>query len=340
MPAQLTAKTAPLALLELIQGSVVTQSIYVAAKLGIADALGDESLTAPEIARRVDANPEGIYRLLRLLSSYSIFTEQTDGRFTSTPMAGALRSDSPSSLRGMALLMGDPTHWEDWSGLASTVQTGEASMPKLRGMGAFEYLAANPEFAAVFFQGMGNLSDLETDPVAEAYDFSRFGTIVDVGGGLGALLAAILKRASDSRGVLFTDVPAISGAAAILKEAGVADRCTIEGGSIFEPVPEGGDAYLLKHIVHDWPEAKAVEILKNIRHSISDDGTLFLMEFVLPEGNVKHVGKLVDLWLMLLVNGKERTPAQYAELLSSAGFRLSQVVPTASSVSIIEARPA
>ncbi|HEY7486212.1 MAG TPA: methyltransferase [Streptosporangiaceae bacterium] len=330
---------APLALVEMILGSMITQGIYVAAELGIADAIGDESLTAEEIARRVGADPEATYRLLRMLASYSIFAEGDDGRFELTPMAEALREDAPISMRGIARLMGHPTHWEDWAHLVDSIRTGEPSLPKLRGMGAFEYLAANPEYGAIFNAGMGNLSALETDPVAAAYDFSGCGTIVDVGGGGGALLAAILQRVGDARGILFDERAVASGAEATLKEAGVAERCSIEGGGLFDPVPPGGDAYLLKHIVHDWPEPKALEILRNVREGIAPDGRLLLMEFVIPDGKTQHIGKLVDLWLLLLVGGRDRTRAQYSELLSKAGFRLDRVVQTAAPVSIIEARP-
>lgn len=330
---------APIALLELTQGSMITQAIYVAAELGVADALSDGPLPAEEIARIVKANPEAVYRLLRLLSSYSIFAEQSDGRFKLTPMADALRSDTPNSMRGMAVLMGHPTHWEDWSHLVNSVRTGEPSLPKLRGMGAFEYLESNPEYGAVFNQGMTNLSDLETDPILAAYDFSRFNTIVDVGGGRGALLAGILQRATNSRGILFDARAVSSGAEALLEEAGVVERCTIEGGGLFDPVTPRGDAYILKHIVHDWPESKALEILKNVRDAISAEGRLLLIEFVPTQGNAQHPGKLVDLWLMLLVGGKERTSTQYSELLASAGFQLDRVVQTASPASIVEARP-
>jgi len=291
-----------------------------------------------EIARRVDANPDGVHRLLRLLSSYSIFVE-VDGRFALTEMADALRADVPNSLRGIALLMGDPRHWEEWSLLTESVRTGDASTPKLRGMSIFEYFDVDTEYRAAFFGGMGNLSALETQPVAAAYDFSGFDTIVDVGGGGGALLAAVLQRAGTSHGIVFDDPSATAGAAATLAEAGVADRCAIEAGSYFESVPAGGDAYLLKHIVHDWPESTALEILKNVRAAIRPTGSLFLMEFVLPDGDDPHIGKLVDLWLMLLVGGRERTSAQYSQLLEAAGFRLHQVVRTESPVSIIEARP-
>jgi hypothetical protein len=329
----------PVALLELTQGSMMTQAIYVAAELGIADVLRDGPLTVDEIAGAVDANPDAVHRLLRLLASYSIFAEQNDGRFKLTPMADALRSDAPVSMRGIALLMGHPTHWEDWSHLVSAVRTGEPVVPKLRGMGAFEFLETNPEYGAVFYQGMTNLSDLETDPIVAAYDFGQYETIVDVGGGRGVLLARILQRATTSQGILFDARAVPSGAEALLAQAGVADRCTIVSGGLFDAVSPGGDAYVLKHIVHDWPEERALEILRNVRDAIASNGRLLLIEFVPAEGNGQHPGKLVDLWLMLLVGGKERTQAQYAELLGKAGFALERVVPTAAPVSIVEARP-
>jgi SAM-dependent methyltransferase len=330
---------APIALLELSMGSMLTQAIYVAAELRVAEALRDGPRSPAEIAQMVDAHPEALHRLLRLLASYKIFAERKDGRFALTPMADALRADSPNSMRGIAVLMGHPIHWEDWSYLVDSVRTGDPSLPKLRGMGAYEYLAANPDYGAVFFGGMGNLSSLETVPILAAYDFSRYGTIVDVGGGGGALLAAILQRARKSRGVLFDSRAVASGAEAVLAEAGVADRCTIEDGDLLDPVTPGGDAYILKHIVHDWPEAKVQEILRNVRKAIGPDGRLLLMEFVTPQDGREHPAKLVDLWLMLLVGGKERTATQYTELLASTGFELTRVVPTVSALAIVEARP-
>ncbi len=170
-------------LLDLIQGSVITQAIFAAASLGIADVLTDGPLPAREIAKRVDADAEATYRLLRMLSGYAVFAERADGRFELTPMAEALRDDAPDSMRGIARLMGHPLLWEDWGHLLSSVRTGEANMPKLRGMGSFDFLMSHPDYAMSFFAGMGSLSRPETEPVVAAYDFSRFGTIVDVGGG-------------------------------------------------------------------------------------------------------------------------------------------------------------
>ncbi len=329
---------APFALLDLVQGAMVTQAVCAAAQLGIADTLGGGPLPAEEIAMQVGADPDATYRLLRLLASRSVFAERDDGRFELTPMAEALRSGDPMSMRRIALLMAHPIHWEDWGHFLESVQTGQPILPKYRGMSAWEYFGANPDYAGVFFAGMGNLSDLETEPVAAAGDYARFSKIVDVGGGNGALLSAILARATGAKGVLFAPSSA-EAAQQVLEQAGTADRCTIETGSFLETVPSGGDVYILKHIVHDWPDARALDILANVRKAISPKGTLQIVEFVLPEGNAPHPGKLVDMWLMLLVGGKERTGAQYSQLLARAGFRLTRIVPTESAISIVEAQP-
>jgi len=241
-------------------------------------------------------------------------------------------------MRRIALLMGHPIHWEDWSHFLESVRTGEPSLPRTRGMSAWEYFGTNPEYAGVFFAGMGNLSELETEPVSAALDYSRFGRIVDVGGGSGALLAAILQRTPGSSGVVFAPT-SVDDAQKVLAGAGVADRCTIEEGNFLESAPAGGDAYILKHIVHDWPPEQVVHILKNVRAAIGPRGRLLLMENVLPEGNEPHPGKLVDLWLMLLVGGKERTADEYQDVLQQAGFRITSITPTAAGLAVVEAEP-
>jgi hypothetical protein len=329
-----------LALLELIQGAMVSQAIHVAAELGVAEVVRDGAVAIDEIAQRVGADSDSLYRLLRLLASYSIFEEVDGRRFVSTPMGDALRADAPDSMRGLAGLMGHEIFREDWSHLIHSVRTGEPVPPTLRGMGAFEFLGSNPAYAGVFFQGMANLSALETEPIVAAYDFSRYGTIVDVAGAGGALLARILQSSPLSRGILFDDRAVHMGAEHILAQAGIADRCTIESGNFFGPVsPAGADAYILKHVVHDWPEEQALHILRNVRQAAGENSRLLLMEYVPGEDNAPHAGKLVDLMLLLLAGGRERTAAQYADLLSRAGFELERVVPTASPVSIVEARP-
>lgn len=331
----------PFALLELAMGSMVTQALHVVARLRVAEALVDGPLGVEQIAERTGADADALGRVLRLLASHGVFAGRPDGTYELTPMADALRADHPMTMRDIAVLMGHPTHWDDWSRLLDSVVTGEPSLPKHRGMGAFEYLEQNPEYGEVFIRGMGNMSDTETDPVVAAYDFSGFGTVVDFCGGRGGLLSGILRQAPGARGILSDPRVEGNGAAEFLAGQGVADRCTTHAGGLFDPVVEGGDAYVLKHIVHDWPEEQALQILRNIRSAIRPDGRLLLVEMVIPEdGDGPHSGKLVDLWLMLLVGGRERTASQYADLLQRAGFRLERVVETASAVSIVEAIPA
>jgi hypothetical protein len=329
----------PIALLELSMAAMITQAIHVAARFGFADLLTEGSLPAAEIAERAGTDPDSTHRLLRLLASYSIFAQEKDGRFRLTPMASALRRDVPGSMREIALLVGDPVEREHWSHLVSAVRTGDPVIPTLRGMGGYEFLAANPDFAEVFEGGMGNLSKLETDPIIAAYDFSRYHTVVDVFGGGGALLAAILGQAERSRGVLVDARAEKLGAEKVFQEAGVAERATVDLTALFDPPPAGGDAYLMKHILHEWPEATALDLLRNVRSVIGETGRLLVLEFIVPEGNGQHPAKLVDLWLMVLMGGKERTAAEYADLLQRAGFRLDRVVGTASALSIIEAVP-
>lgn len=328
----------PFALLELSMGVILTKAIYAAAELRIAEEVYEGPIPPAEIARRVGADAESVGRLMRLLASHQIFESRADGTYALTPMADALRADHPMSMRDIAVLTGHPTHWEDWGQFLETVRTGEPGVPRQRGMGMFEYLARNREYGEVFIRGMGNMSETETLPVVAAYDFSRFGTVVDFCGGHGGLLAGILQQTPELRGILSDPRVEENGAAAFLAEQGVADRCSTHVGDLFDPVVEGGDAYVLKHIVHDWPEEQALQILRNIRAAMKPDGRLLLVEMVLPEeGDAPHPGRLVDMWLMLLVGGKERTPSQYADLVSRAGFKLERVVETASSVSIVEA---
>ncbi|MEW1686089.1 methyltransferase [Streptomyces sp. NPDC093594] len=329
---------APFSLLEMVQGAMLSQALYAAAELRVAEALREGPLPADRLAERVGAHPETLQRLMRLLVSQGVFTERKDHSFALSPMGAALAEDAPMSMRGIALLMGHPVHWEDWSHFVEAVRTGEPSLPKLRGMSAFEFLAAKPEYGEVFMKGMGAMSATETEPVLAAYDFSRFATVVDFCAGRGELLAGILKRSPRVRGILADPRAAESGAAEYLAAQRVADRCEVVTADLFGPVPGGGDAYVLKHVVHDWPEEQALEILRNVRAAMGPRGRLLLMEMVVPDKpNASHASKLVDLWLMLLVGGKERTAAQYGQLLAKAGFRLERVVPTAGAVSVVEA---
>jgi hypothetical protein len=254
-------------------------------------------------------------------------------------MAKALRTDSPSSQRAFARFLGHPAHREHWSHLVEAVRSGEMSLPAVRGTDFWGYLESDPGFADAFNDALTGLSEMTNEPVLAAYDFSGFGTIVDVGGGHGKFLAAMLRSAPKARGILF-DLPSVTeGAPALLAYEGVADRCTIETGSFFDAVPAGGDAYVMRAIIHDWEESKAQQILRNVRAAMTEDGTLLLVELVLPESDAPHAGKLVDLEMLANIGGRERTPPEYRELLAEAGFRMTRVVPTASPASVVEAHP-
>ncbi|MEV0032654.1 methyltransferase [Nocardia sp. NPDC050793] len=331
---------APISLLEMITGSWLTQAVYAAAKLGIADELSAGPLDAGELAQRVGADEAALRRLLRLLTSRSIFRHRKDGRYELTPMGETLRSDAPVSMRSFALYVGYPAHWEHWSRLADSVETGQESVTQLRGMGVFDYMQTNREFGDIFDDAMTTVTNMSIPAILAVYDFRDFRTIVDVGGGHGRLLAAILDQAPQAHGILF-DLPAVTeGAPPLLNEHGVTDRVTIESGSVFDGVPGGGDAYVLKHVVESFDDAEAVRILRNVRSRIASNGRVLLIEIVLPEDDSPHFGKLLDMEMLVSVGGRERTAAEYGELLTRAGFRVRRVLPTASPVSLIEAEPA
>jgi hypothetical protein len=220
------------------------------------------------------------------------------------------------------------------------VHTGRPSDDPLRGKPVFELLDDEPEFAAVFNEGMTSASNTEIEPVLAAYDLSGFGTIVDVGGGHGRLLAAILRKATRARGILFDAEPVVAGAPAVLDAAGVADRTAVVGGSFFESVPSGGDAYLLKHIVHDWDEIKVPEISQNIRNAMAVGAKLLVIETVIPDDDREHLAKLLDLEMLVAGTGKERTATEYTQLLNRVGFRKTRVIPPLGPVSVAESEAA
>jgi O-methyltransferase domain/Dimerisation domain len=327
------------ALLDLIQGAVTTQAISVAARLGVADVLSEGPLPVDDIAERVGSDPTATHRVLRALSGRGVFAVRADGRYENTRLSDRLRADVPDSVHGFAVLMGHPLLWEEWGHLLGSVQSGEPNLPKLRGMGALNFFHATPAYAAVFFQAFGQISASETDPILAAYDFSAFHTVVDVVAGRGLLLSGILQQAPDVKGVLYDSEVATKDSPALFEEAGVADRLTIAHGGYLDPLPSGGDAYVFKHIIHDFSEADAVTALRNARDAISPEGKLLVIEYVLPENNEQHLGHTIDLWLMLMLGAQDRTLAEYTALLAKGGFQVTRAVPTTAPISIIEAIP-
>jgi O-methyltransferase domain/Dimerisation domain len=331
---------APAAMIELILAGWTSQAITVAAQLGVADALADGPLTIDELATRVDANADALHRLLRALISRGIFRHRRDGRFELNSLADTLRSDAPASMKSAARFYGSQEQRERWTLLVDSVRTGTSVVPALRGKSSFDYFADEPELATLFNQTMTSVSEMTDVPVVAGYDFSAYPTIVDVGGGHGSLLATILAAAPASRGVLYDLSPVVANAPNLLREYDVEDRVRIEEGSFFDSVPDGGDAYVLKNIIHDWPNEKALQILRNVRAAASPQATVLLIEFVIPKHDRDFPGKWVDLEMLLNLGARERTAAEYRDLLSQAGFRMTRVVQTAAPLSVVEARAA
>ncbi|WP_409426412.1 methyltransferase [Mycobacterium sp. SMC-11] len=327
---------ASVAVMELGFGAWLAQALVATVRLGIADALADGPLTADEVARRAGTDPRATYRLMRALASQSLLKLRRDGRFALTRTGRALVSDNPNSVGPMIAFMGHPKHREHWSNLEHSVRTGETAVSKVRGMSFFEYTETDPELAQVFNDAMTGASAIAIESAVPAYDFSASKLIVDVGGGHGALLAAVLRQAPDARGVLFDLPQVVAGAGPATAE--VASRCDIQGGSFFESVPAGGDTYLLKTVIHDWDDEQSLAILRNVRAAISPDGKVLLFEMVLPEGAPAHLGLVLDLEMLVAGGGQERTRREYGELLSQAGFELQRMIPTTSPLAIIEAR--
>jgi hypothetical protein len=325
--------------MELLTGAWTAQCIYVAVKLGIPDQLANGPLSADEVARRTGAHPGAVYRLMRALASQRVLRHRRDDKFALTRTGKALRTGVPGGVGDMALFLGHPLRWEDWGNLLYSVQTGEPSVVKLRGKPFFEYLDDNPELAESFNNAMTAGNEVAIYAVLASYDFSSYRTIVDVGGGHGRLLSMILAKAPNARGVLYDLPSVVEGAGPEMTNAGVADRCEVVGGSFFESVPKGGDAYLMKAILHDWNDDDAVRILNVIRAAIEPGGKLLLLEAVLPQRASSDLGMLIDLEMLVAVGGKERTQAEWENLLGRTGFRLIRVVHTAAPVSIIEAVP-
>jgi C-methyltransferase len=331
---------APVVMQELIFAAWMSQAIAAAADLGIADALAKKPLSLHELADRVGAHPDSLNRLLRALIGRGIFRQGRDGCYELNPLGHTLRSDAPGSMTGMARLVGAPQWREHWSQLVEAIRTGEAVLPKLRGKDAFAYLDGEPELAEIFNQAMTNNSEQAVAPVVAAYDFSSYPTIVDVGGGHGRLLAAILAATPGAHGVLYDLSQVVAGAAALLREHSVADRVCIVSGSFFDGVPPGADAYVLKNVIHDWSDDLAVQILRRVRAAADPAAVVLLIEWVLPDHDREFPGHVVDLELLVQATGRERTATQYRHLLAQAGFEMTRVVPTAGPFSLVEAKPA
>jgi hypothetical protein len=322
---------------QMILGGLMQKSIYVAAKLGIADLIAKKPQTAEELAAENGTHAPSLYRVLRFLAMAGVFAENAERKFELTPIAELLRSDTPNSMRDYAIMMGEDWIWQAYGELMHSVKTGGIAHDKVQGMSSFEYYAQNEEKGEIFNRAMTNLSLLTAPAIVEAYDFSGINKLVDVAGGHGLLLAAILKANPHLQGVLF-DLPfVIENAGELLESEGVAARTEKVSGDFFESVPAGADAYLMKHIIHDWDDQSSIKILQNIHRAMNDDGKVLIVEMVVAEGNEPSPAKGLDLVMLTIEGGKERTEAEYIKLLEASGFRLTKIIPTKSPMSVIEA---
>ena len=315
-------------------GGWTTQAIYVAAELGIADFLVEGPRTADELATLAHAHDGALYRVLRALASVGIFSEDAERRFSLTSLAECLRSDRPDSLRSFAIMTG-AEFYQSWGNLLYSAQTGEPGFHQRFGVPFFQYMTEHPERHALYDAAMMVHGVAETEPMLDAYDFSAFQTVADIGGGSGRMLAALLQRHPAVHGILF-DLPTVARRARpTLAELGLSDRCQAVGGDFFASVPPA-DAYVLRHILHDWHDDDALTILRNCGKALNPGGRILVVETVIPPLNEPCFGKWLDL-MMLIVDGRERTREQYEQLFAQAGLRLNRIVPTAHEVSIIEA---
>jgi O-methyltransferase domain/Dimerisation domain len=327
-------------LVRLIDGFRVTQTVYAGVDLGIPDLLADGERTADDLAEASGANPSALYRLLRALASLGILHEADGRRFSLTELGQPLRANVPGSLHGWVTLQGRDYLWRSWGNLANAVREGENSFRMLHGTDIWTWRAEHPEESSIFDDAMRAMTSSANTAILAAYDFGRFGTIVDVAGGTGTLIAALLAAHPTLRGVLFDQEHVVSAAEPILSAAGVLDRCDVVAGSFFESVPESRDAYVLKWIIHDWEDEESVAILRVCRAAMGPDAVVLLIERDLGSPNESAAAKLADLNMLVMPGGRERTVDEYAALFDEAGLRLAGVHPTATGQLVIEAAPA
>jgi hypothetical protein len=315
-------------ILQLATASWMSAAVSAVATLGIADVLASGPRSVDEIAAAVDADSPTLYRLLRACADLDLFDELGGHVFALTEVGNALRSDAPVSMRHFAMWVGTPAERYTWSDLTTAVRTGQPVFERVHGRPVWDYMRHTPDVAEVFDKAMTEASCQLISPIVEAYDFSGLRTIVDVAGGHGALLAAVLEANPTVQGVLFDQPDVIAGAGASFKEAGVSDRYGAVAGDFFESVPSGGDAYLLSNVIHDWDDDRSAEILTNCRDAMTESGRVLLVEAVMPDGTTPStVVKLMDLNMLVLCGGRQRTQAEFEKLFTRVGLKLTRIIP-------------
>lgn len=323
----------------MICGKWVSQAIFAAAELGIPDQLSDEARPADEVAQAVGAQAGATYRLMRALGSLGVLEEHDNRCFSLTDIGQFLRSDDDASMRPYARFIGYESNWRAWEVLDETVRTGKSGYEIVYGMNLFEYLSNHPEAAKIFNEAMVTTNHTAASQVANAYDFSEIETLADVGGGQGALLAALLDDNPGMRGIIYDMDHVAEAAHQLLAERGLGQRCEFVNGDFFKEVPQANGC-ILKYIIHDWDDERAICILRNCVDAIPANGKVLVVERIVPPPGKSDASKLVDIEMLALPGGIERTVDEFQALFEEAGLQLTQVLPTEGFYSIIEGAPA
>ena len=324
-------------IMQLSTGYIASTCVYLAVKLRLPDLLAAGPRSAAELARELNVNDDALFRVLRTLVSLGLFEEKNPRTFANNLASSMLRSATPGSMYEMALWMSDPFHFRVYANALHSVQTGQPAVEKTFGIPVFEWFPKNPEESDVFNNAMTMFSAMVIPAVLEVYDFNGIGTLVDVAGGHGRVLTSILEQYPSMRGVLFDLEHVLAGARPVIESRGLSNRCRTVAGDFFTAVPEGGDAYIMKHIIHDWDDERATVILKNIRTAMNRGGRVILLDSVVPAGSQPDFSKIIDLEMLLMPGGRERTEQEFRDLFDRAGFELTRIIPTKSPLSVIEA---
>ncbi|MFT3840153.1 MAG: methyltransferase [Myxococcaceae bacterium] len=324
---------------KMVTGYWVSQMVGTAARMSIADVLEPGAQSVDELAKRLGADSAALYRLMRGLASAGVFSEREGRTFANNTLSQTLRSNVPGSMRDMAIAQTSAGHWRPWERLTDAVKTGSRTTPAALGSEIFQWYGAHPEEAMAFSGAMDNLAALVASEVVRCWDFAKTKTVVDLGGANGTLVKAVLNAFPSCSGTLF-DLPHVIGTAAQgLEAAGLKARCEAIGGDFFQQVPQG-EVFLLKQILHDWNDEQSVALLKNVAKSMRGDGRVLVVEMIIPDDNSPSPAQLMDLNMLVMLPGRERTAKEYGALFAQAGLTLTRVLPTHSPFSIVEAKRA
>jgi len=315
----------------------LSQSLGAVARLGIPDRIAAQPRTSEEIAKAAGIDPDATRRVMRALASVGVFRQLEDSRFALTPLGETLRSNVPGSVRDFAVMLTDAPHWQSWGRFLETLKSGRSILKTVLGMELWEWYSHHPEDADAFSLAMGNLARMVAAELTKVVDFSEVQTVADVGGAHGVLLAAILQQHPHTRGILFDLPHVIEAAKGVIEAQGLSDRCVLSAGDFFREIPSGADVHVLKQILHDWDDERATLILDNCRRALRPNGRVLLVEMVLPPDEAPSPAHFIDLSMLVLLGGRERSASEFAALFEKSGFKPPRFISTDSPFELIEA---